>query len=99
MSINWLQAVAGAVLALLLGELSLEIGLAFPLRQFLKCISGKTLRSFREAKQTIAQRALESLLGPDWKATAEHLLAIGFFSKGKKGARKYSRFPFSIGTE
>jgi len=38
--------------------------------------------------------ALEGVLGSDWKATAEHLLSIGFFSKGRKGGEDVFSTPF-----
>jgi hypothetical protein len=38
--------------------------------------------------------SLHDLLGSDWKSTADHLLAIGFFSKGKKGGEEVFSIPF-----
>jgi len=44
----------------------------------------KDIEKFLGGKTDYNARTLQSLLGSDWKATAEHLLAIGFFSKGPR---------------
>lgn len=43
----------------------------------------KDIEKFSGGKTDYDGTALQLLLGPGWEATAEHLLAIGFFSKGK----------------
>lgn len=54
----------------------------------------KNIEKFSGGKTDYSAIALESLLGSDWKPTAEHLLAIGFFSKGKKGGEEVFSIPF-----
>lgn len=54
----------------------------------------KDIEKFLGGKTDYSATALEHLLGLDWKATAGHLLAIGFFSKGKKGGEEVFSIPF-----
>jgi hypothetical protein len=54
----------------------------------------KDIEKFLGGKTDYSATTLESLLGSDWKATAGHLLAIGFFSKGKKGGEEVFSIPF-----
>ena len=51
----------------------------------------KDIEKFSGGKTDYNATTLQSLLGPGWKAIAENLLAIGFFSKGgKKNQDVYS---------
>src|SRR5215472_4065895 len=54
----------------------------------------KDMEKFLGSKTDYSASTLENLLGTDWKATAGHLLAIGFFSKGKKGGEDVFSIPF-----
>jgi hypothetical protein len=54
----------------------------------------KDIGKFLGGKTDYSGAALESLLGSDWRATAEHLLSIGFFSKGRKGGEEVFSIPF-----
>ena len=44
----------------------------------------KDIGKFLGGKTDYNSAALQILLGSEWKAIVEHLLAIGFFSRGKK---------------
>ena len=52
----------------------------------------KEMEKFSGGKSEYNEAALKSLLGPNWKATSEDLLGIGFLSK-IKGKEVYS-IPF-----
>ena len=52
------------------------------------------IEKFLGGKTDYNAATLQSLLGPGWKATVEHLLAIGFFSKGEKGGEEVFSIPF-----
>jgi hypothetical protein len=54
----------------------------------------KDIEKFLGGKTDYSAAALEHLVGADWKAIAGHLLAIGFFSKGKKGGEEVFSIPF-----
>lgn len=54
----------------------------------------KHIEKFLGGKTDYNGTALQALLGSDWKAIAEHLLAIGFFSKGSKGGEDVYSIPF-----
>jgi hypothetical protein len=54
----------------------------------------KDIEKFLGGKTDYSATTLESLLGSDWKAIAGHLLAIGFFAKGKKGGEDVFSIPF-----
>jgi hypothetical protein len=54
----------------------------------------KDIEKFSGGKTDYNPAALEGLLGTDWKATSEHLLAIGFFSRGKKAGEEVFSVPF-----
>jgi hypothetical protein len=54
----------------------------------------KDIEKFSGGKTDYTATTLENLLGLDWKSTAEHLLAIGFFSRGKKGGEEVFSIPF-----
>lgn len=54
----------------------------------------KDIRRFVGGKTDYNTVALESIFGPEWKATSEHLLSIGVFSKGRKGAEEVFSIPF-----
>jgi hypothetical protein len=53
----------------------------------------KDIRRFLGGKTDYGAGALESIFGPDWKATSEHLVSIGFFSKGRKGREEVFSIP------
>jgi hypothetical protein len=52
------------------------------------------IEKFLGGKTDYNSTALQSLLGSGWKATVEHLLAIGFFSKSRKGGEEVYSIPF-----
>jgi hypothetical protein len=52
------------------------------------------IEKFSGGKTVYNAGALQPLLGPGWKATAENLLAIGFFSKGTKRSEEVYSIPF-----
>jgi hypothetical protein len=52
------------------------------------------IEKFLRGKTDYKANALQTLLGPDWKATVEHLSAIGFFSKSEKGGEEIFSIPF-----
>jgi hypothetical protein len=54
----------------------------------------KHIEKFSGGKTDYGATALESLLGSDWRSITEHLLAIGFFSRGKKGGEEVFSIPF-----
>jgi hypothetical protein len=54
----------------------------------------KDIEKFLGGKTDYTATTLQSLLGSDWKAVADHLLAIGFFAKGKKGGEEVFSIPF-----
>jgi len=54
----------------------------------------KDIEKFSGGKTDYDGSTLQSLLGPKWKATAEHLSGIGFFSKGFKGGEAVFSIPF-----
>jgi hypothetical protein len=54
----------------------------------------KDIEKFSGGKTDYNATTLQTLLGPAWKATAEHLLAIGFFSKGRKKNQDVYSIPF-----
>jgi hypothetical protein len=54
----------------------------------------KEIEKFAGGKTDYTATSLHDLLGSDWKSTADHLLAIGFFSKGKKGGEEVFSIPF-----
>jgi hypothetical protein len=54
----------------------------------------KDIEKFLGGKTDYSANSLQSLLGSDWKSTVGHLLAIGFFSKGKKGGEEVFSIPF-----
>jgi hypothetical protein len=54
----------------------------------------KDIEKFAGGKTDYNASALQSLLGSKWKTTAEHLLAIGFFSKGEKRGEAVYSIPF-----
>lgn len=49
---------------------------------------------FSGGKTEYSVDSLKNLLGSDWRTTADHLLAIGFFSKGKKSGEEVFSIPF-----
>jgi hypothetical protein len=52
------------------------------------------IEKFLGGKTDYNAAALQSLLGPGWKAVAEQLLAIGFFSISAKGGQEVYSIPF-----
>jgi hypothetical protein len=54
----------------------------------------KDIEKFVGGKTDYTATTLYSVLGPNWKAVAEPLLAIGFFAKGKKGGEEVFSIPF-----
>ena len=54
----------------------------------------KDIGKFLGGKTDYNGAALESLLGSDWRPTAEHLFSIGFFAKGRKGGEEVFSIPF-----
>lgn len=54
----------------------------------------KDIEKFQGGKTDYGAGAMHDLLGPEWESTAGHLLAIGFFSKGKKGGEDVFSIPF-----
>lgn len=54
----------------------------------------KDIEKFSGGKTDYYATTLQSLLGSGWKATTEHLLAIGFFSKGSKRNQDVYSIPF-----
>jgi hypothetical protein len=54
----------------------------------------KDIEKFTGGKTDYNAAALQHLLGSDWKAITGHLLAIGFFSKGKKAGEEVLSIPF-----
>jgi len=54
----------------------------------------KEMEKFVGGKTEYDEFALRSLLGPNWKSTSDHLLAIGFFTRGKKGGEDLFSIPF-----
>ncbi len=52
------------------------------------------IEKFSGGKTDYNASTLQGLLGPGWKATAENLLAIGFFSRGEKGGEAVYSIPF-----
>jgi hypothetical protein len=52
------------------------------------------IEKFLGGKTDYNATTLQNLLGSGWKGTAEHLLAIGFFSKSKKGGEEIFSIPF-----
>ncbi|MDR5726063.1 MAG: hypothetical protein RB191_01190 [Terriglobia bacterium] len=54
----------------------------------------KDIQKFSGGKTTYDAAALEGLLGRDWKTITENLLAIGFFSSGKKSGEDVFSIPF-----
>ncbi len=54
----------------------------------------KDIEKFIGGKTDYNATTLQNLLGPGWKATAEHLAAIGFFSKSGKGGEEIYSIPF-----
>jgi len=54
----------------------------------------KDIEKFSGGKTDYGANTLQALLGSDWRATTEHLLAIGFFSKGQKGGEEVFSIPF-----
>jgi hypothetical protein len=54
----------------------------------------KGIEKFYGGKTDYSADALHTLLGSDWRPTVEHLSAIGFFSKGRKGGEEIYSIPF-----
>ncbi len=54
----------------------------------------KGIERFLGGKTDYSGSALQTVLGPEWRPTAEHLSAIGFFSKGRKGGEEVFSIPF-----
>ena len=54
----------------------------------------KKIEKFSGGKTDYNAATLEGLLGSNWKATADNLLAIGFFSKGEKGGEDVYSIPY-----
>jgi len=54
----------------------------------------KEIEKFQGGKTDYSAAAMHDLLGINWEATAGHMLAIGFFSKGKKGGEEVYSIPF-----
>jgi len=54
----------------------------------------QNIERFSGGKTDYNASALQSLLGPGWKAAAENLSAIGFFSKGRKRNEEVYSIPF-----
>jgi hypothetical protein len=54
----------------------------------------KEIEKFQGGKTDYGAAALHDVLGSDWESIAGHLLAIGFFSKGKKGGEEVFSIPF-----
>lgn len=54
----------------------------------------KDMRRFLGGKTDYGAGALETIFGSDWKAISEHLVSIGFFSKGRKGKEEVFSIPF-----
>jgi hypothetical protein len=54
----------------------------------------KQIEKFHGGKTDYTTIALRALLGTDWKSITEHLLAIGFLSKGSKGGEDVFSVPF-----
>ena len=54
----------------------------------------KEIEKFSGGKTEYSAGTLEGLLGSSWKATADNLLAIGFFSKGGKGGEDVYSIPY-----
>lgn len=54
----------------------------------------KDIRKFIGGKTVYNAAALESLLGKDWKAITENLMAIGFFASGRKSGEDVFSIPF-----
>jgi hypothetical protein len=54
----------------------------------------KNMERFSGGKTDYNSATLRSLLGPDWKTFSDHLLAIGFFSKGNKQGEEVFSIPF-----
>jgi hypothetical protein len=54
----------------------------------------KDIEKFSGGKTDYNAIALQRLLGPGWKSIAEHLVAIGFFSKGGKKDQDIYSIPF-----
>jgi len=52
------------------------------------------IERFQGGKTDYNATTLQTLLGSSWKATAEHFLAIGFFSKSRKGGEEVYTIPF-----
>ncbi len=54
----------------------------------------KDIEKFSGGKTDYTATTLHSLLGSEWRPIAEHLSAIGFFSKGRKGGEDVFSIPF-----
>ena len=54
----------------------------------------KDIEKFSGGKTDYGASTLQNVLGADWKALAEHLSAIGFFSKGRKKGEEVFSIPF-----
>jgi hypothetical protein len=54
----------------------------------------KEIEKFVGGKTDYTASALHDLLGANWDSMAAHFLAIGFFSKGKKGGEEVFSIPF-----
>ncbi len=54
----------------------------------------KDIEKFMGGKTDYDMYALHDLLGSEWKSIADHLTAIGFFSKGKKAGEEVFSIPF-----
>jgi hypothetical protein len=52
------------------------------------------IEKFQGGKTYYSASSLQGLLGPTWKSTAEHLLAIGFLSKSGKASEEVYSIPF-----
>lgn len=54
----------------------------------------KDIEKFSGGKTDYSATSLENLLGLNWKTTTEHLVAVGFFSKGSKKGEEVFSIPF-----
>jgi hypothetical protein len=52
------------------------------------------IESFMGGKTEYDMPTLQNTLGSDWKSTVDHLIAIGFFSKGSKAGEDIYSIPF-----
>ena len=54
----------------------------------------KDIEKFMGGKTEYDGNALQSVVGPKWKITAEHLFGIGFFAKSEKNGEAVFSIPF-----